>query len=294
MSFKEKWLTAVEKKNSVLCAGLDPAAFDMGRREEGLPQGVDKRDWSLKYIGAVAPFCAAVKPNLQYWKNADDMKILAEINELAHSLDMVVIEDAKLADIGSTNDAGFFYSAKKKFDAVTYSPFAGNIEEAAKQAKERDIGVICMCLMSNPEYENEKNKLVSVKNGGYDKMDTLHIMHSGLESGFYVRQYIQLAHDSAKYKLDGVVIGAPSSKNHIKEDEIASVRGYLGDNMLVLLPGVGKQGGEAQIIWGYFPKNNVIVNVGRALMFPNGQNSSSKDHITAAKQYQDMLNSLRK
>ncbi|GAH49542.1 unnamed protein product, partial [marine sediment metagenome] len=68
MPFRQKWLEAVEKKNSVLCAGLDPAEFNMGRRDKGLPEGVNKYGWAMRYIGAVAPFVAAIKPNLQYWK----------------------------------------------------------------------------------------------------------------------------------------------------------------------------------------------------------------------------------
>ncbi len=41
-SFREKWLEAVKEKNSVLCAGLDPAEFGMGRGEKGLPKNVIK------------------------------------------------------------------------------------------------------------------------------------------------------------------------------------------------------------------------------------------------------------
>jgi len=72
VSFREKWLAAVDKKNSVLCAGLDLADFEMGRGVEGLPSGVKKRDWTLAYIEAVAPHSAALKPNFQYWKGEGD------------------------------------------------------------------------------------------------------------------------------------------------------------------------------------------------------------------------------
>jgi orotidine-5'-phosphate decarboxylase len=307
MSFKEKWLAAVEKKNSVLCAGLDPAEFNMERGDEGLPKSEpSKRHWAVRYIEAVAPYCAAIKPNIQYWKgrgymqDEEDMCTLGEICGLSHALGMVVIEDSKLADIGSTNDAGMYYAAKKGMNAITYSPFAGNIKEAVEQAHKRNLGLISMCLMSNPEYEKEKNKLVSIEGeSGYDSKDIITMndvpyAQQSINDVQYVKQYIQLAHDSAKYGLDGIVIGAPSKKNHIKEEEIQKARRYAGDNMLALLPGAGAQGGEASSIWKYFGKDNVIVNVGRALMFPNGQNSSSEDHITAAKQYQDMLNGLRK
>ena len=100
---------------------------------------------------------------------------------------------------------------------------------------------------------------------------------------------MQLAHDAQKYGIDGIVIGAPGGKSHIQEDEVERARFYAGADMLVLLPGVGAQGGEAQYIWKHFDPDHVIVNVGRALMFPK-----DGDHKAAAQYYQRTLNELRK
>jgi orotidine-5'-phosphate decarboxylase len=288
MSFREKWLEAVEKKNSVLCAGIDPAEFDMGRGNKGLPEDVNKKQWALRFIEAVAPYCAAVKPNLQYWKEEGDMGALFHMVSLAHSLDMVVIDDSKLADIGSTNDAGLFYSALKGFDAVTFSPFAGNIGEAARQGRDRGIGVIAMCLMSNAQYAAEKNALVPVNHATYNQEDIVRVNGTA-----YAKRYITLAHDAQAYMLEGIVIGAPSPDNHIKDEELKKASVYAGPDMLVLLPGLGAQGGEAEKIWQHFSPKNVIVNVGRSLMLPNGSNSTPEEQAETAKNYQDMLNRLR-
>jgi orotidine-5'-phosphate decarboxylase len=114
----------LKKKNSVLCAGLDPAEHEMGRGNKGLSEGVDKTMWALNFVQAVASDCVAIKPNIQYWQDIDGMDGLRCINECATDLGLVVIEDKKLADIGSTNDAGIFY-ASERAHAVTYSPFAG-------------------------------------------------------------------------------------------------------------------------------------------------------------------------
>ncbi len=294
-SFREKWLEAVEKKNSVLCAGLDPAEYGMGRGEKGLQEGKSKNIWAFYYINAVAPYCAALKPNIQYWKNEGGMEALNELNALAHSLGLVVIEDSKLADIGSTNDAGMFYCYLKQADAVTLSPFAGNMQEAVKQAHEKGTGLISMCLMSNPEYEREKNKLVPLnKEDSASWPDFLSDEAVKIKNTVYAPQYLQLARDAQKFGVEAIVIGAPSTKNHIKEQEIANIRGVVDSNMLVLLPGVGFQEGEAKAIWKYFGKNNVIVNVGRSLMLPKGSNSTPQQQAETAKQYRDMLNQLRK
>lgn len=291
MPFREKWLEAVERKNSVLCAGLDPAEFNMGRGEKGLPKGKNKLAFSLNYLKAVSPYVSIIKPNLQYFKKEGDLLALKEIYEAAQDLGLLVIEDSKLADIGSTNDAGFFYAAQRA-DAVTFSPFAGNIEEAAQQAHNRGVGVISMCLMSNPEFKREKNKLVDVSDDTFPK-DYRHQDIISVDDVPHVKQYIYLANQSSKHGLDGIVIGAPSEKNHITHEELKNVYEYSNDEILVLLPGVGHQGGEAGEIWNYYGPERVIVNVGRALMFPQGSDSTSEDHVAVAKHYRDMLNDLR-
>ncbi len=270
MDFANKWYQAVLEKDSVVCAGLDPAEFDMGRGRKGLPEGVDKGQWALEYVEAVAPYCAAVKPNIQYWKDIGDMKTLTKISKLAHEEGMVVIDDSKLSDIGSTNEAGFYYTNKHLADAVTYAPFAMNIEEAAEQGKNWNVGVIALCIMSNPQFEVMKNAKVT-----YD--------------GKEMRMFEYIAMQCGEHDISGVVIGAPSDDNHITEEEIATARQYLS-NLLVLMPGVGEQGGEAKKIYEQFGKDEVIVNVGRSFMFP-GKDSSWDE---AGQYYKDMLNKARK
>lgn len=290
-TFREEWLKAVYIKNSVLCAGIDPAEFGMGRKKKGLNEDVDKLDWAIRYIKVVAPFIAAIKPNLQYWKDSKDMGRLEIISVLAHDLGLVVIDDSKLADIGSTNDAGFFYAQRHGADAVTFSPFAGNMEEASNQAHNHHLGIISMCLMSNPESEREKKKLVGMIYGKGDNYKGSDIIKAKGES--FVPQYIQLAHDAQKYGIDCIVVGAPSEDNHVSDEEIERVRAYVDDQMLVLMPGVGEQGGEAEVIWKYFNPDSVIVNVGRGLMFANGPDTTPKQHAEKAEYYKKMLNNLR-
>lgn len=293
--FRHRWFETVEKKESVLCAGLDPAKPEMERKDKGLPPGEDKFEWSKDYIEAVAPYCAAIKYNIQYWKDVGDMEDLVDLVKLAHKNDLLVIEDSKLVDIGSTNEAGVFYAAQKGADAVTFSQFAGNTEEAVQQGEKWGVALIGMCLMSNPQYKIQKDKQTPIRGTErlrYDKRDILTVGPPGLRS-HYVKQYIHLAKEANDEGLAGIVIGAPSEKNHITETEISKVRSYVSDDMLVLLPGVGAQGGEADQIWKYFDKDNVIVNVGRSLMLPNGMLTTPEQQAETAIQYNETLNNLR-
>ncbi len=304
MNFNEKYKEARGlREGSILCAGLDPAEFGMGRGEKGLAEGTVKKDWALQYVEAVAPFASALKINTNYWEDAGDVESLREIVELAKYNGMVVIEDSKRRDIGPTNDAGLFYTQRNGYDAATFSPFAGNLEEAAKQAHERGLGLISMCIMSNPEFEKVKNSWVEMvepialkneTNGDYiekmydlfwqlvDKRDRIKISGSN-----HIRNYLDLAFRAQAMGTDGIVIGAPSGKNHIKEFEIENVsRVYNG---LILVPGIGAQGGELILLRKYFDKGRLMVNVGRELMFPNGLRSTPQDQCEAASKYSKLF-----
>jgi len=284
--FIDRWREAVKEKNSVLCAGLDPADYWQAN-ENTMPEGVDKVDWSLDFIDKIAPYSAAVKINGKFVDELSGKEKKMLVDRI-HQHGMVAIWDHKLPDIGNTNDSGFYHADNFGFDAVTYSPFPGNFEEAAVQAHNRGMGVIGMCIMSNSQHFAEKNKLVDITQdtAGYHLEDILEMKHPKLGDRKYVPQFIQLAHDSAAYKWDGVVIGAPSPGNHVTLDEVARVKAYAGDNMLVLMPGVGAQGGDAAPILQMFG-DNVIVNVGRAVLY-------AKDPAKEAQKYQLMLNELRK
>jgi orotidine-5'-phosphate decarboxylase len=298
VSFIEKWLAAVDKKGSNLCAGMDPSEYAMGRTEkgEGLPAGADKRRWALDYLEAVAPYVAGFKPNLRYWGSAfdNDLETLNELFGKAEELGVIAIQDSKEADIGSTNDAGIFYAAMRGADAVTIAPYAGNMEEAAQQGKDRKIGLITMCMMSNPDYKKEKNMLVDVSDNSeaYDIKDITTLGGDGIIP--YVRRYIQLARDANRFGIDGIVLGAPSSKNHITEEEVANVAKYFRKDGLILVPGIGAQGGEVSMLVKYFKMEQMIANVGRSLMFPKGPNSTPEDQANAAKEYFEMLKNLKK
>ncbi|MFP4638040.1 MAG: orotidine 5'-phosphate decarboxylase [Spirochaetaceae bacterium] len=271
MDFCEHWSATARKRGSVLCAGLDPAPVDLGRGERGLPAGTDRREWSLRYLEAVAPHCAALKPNVQYWKGPGDIEVLEEVCGAARDLGLVIIEDAKLADIGSTNDAGFFYAARRA-DAVTFAPFAGNVAEAVSQAHARNVGIIVLCLMSNPEYAAEKRKRRAPE---------------------AEPQYLELATVARETGADGVVVGAPSGANHITAEELEAVGERIGTGTVVLMPGIGAQGGEANGVWRVFGPEQVIVNAGRALMFPHGSRSTPAEQAQAARIFNEKLNAAR-
>src|SRR3989344_1808519 len=213
MSFAQKWQETIARKNSIICAGLDPAEYGQ-RAGASLPLGANKLEWCLDFVEIVAPYSAAVKPNRNYIKDFSRAETQTLVNRI-HELGMLAIDDSKLADIGDTNDSGLYHSQMEGFDAVTYAPFPGNTQEAVKQAHGRGLGLIALVLMSNKEFEIIKNSTIR-----------------GLKG------YEYFAMQVAEYDADGMVIGAPSEKNHIKDLEVRRARDITGGKSLVLMPGV--------------------------------------------------------
>jgi orotidine-5'-phosphate decarboxylase len=92
--------------------------------------------------------------------------------------------------------------------------------------------------------------------------------------------YRFLAQQSAEAKAAGIVIGAPSPGNHITLDEISEVARILPE-ALVLVPGIGAQGGDIAPILGIFGQRT-IANVGRAIIY-------AQDPAQEARKYRDMI-----
>lgn len=251
MTFKEKWLACRRLKNTQLCVGLDPA--DYGQRDKNtLPKGVHKLNWCLKFIDDIAPHAAAVKINRNFIKDFSRSHTKM-ICQHIHDHGMISIDDSKLCDVGSSNEAGFYHAAEEGFDAVTYSPFPGNIDEAAMQAHHHGVGIIALLLMSNPQFVSTKKSMI---NG--------------------VPFYDHICDNLVKANVDGVVIGAISPDNHLTRHDLELAEKKL-TQQLVLVPGLGEQGGDVSEHLTLF-KERAIINVGRSIL-------SAADPREAAKSF---------
>ena len=254
--FVQKYIEIVEKKNSILCVGLDPAL--PSQRENYVMPTDDRIAFMKSIIYDVAPYASAIKMNRQYLigLSVDELR---QLNILIHQQDMISIIDHKLGDIGSSNASAIFWFKEEGFDAFTFNPFAGNIAEATKLAHENGLGIIVLTLMSNPEAVIQKEAKVNDE-----------------------ALYLRIAKECGQAKVDGVVIGATG---HITSDDIKSIRMAVGSNCLALVPGVGVQGGSANTILHYFG-SRAMINVGRGIIY-------SEDPAKAARMYNNQFNEQR-
>jgi len=275
---------SVLKKQSLLCAWLDPAPFSMWRWEQWLPEWYNEEDvfkWSASYLMAVAPHVAGLKYNRKYREWVRQLTLLKKLIILAKSLDVCIIDDSKIADIGSTNDAAYWYAKELWVDMVTLAPFAWNISNTIADAKQRELWVFSMCLMSNPEYKTQKHMLVPVDADWYMSED-LHIINEQC----YVYRYIHLAKEAKDACALGVVVWAPWAHNHIANKEIERIHHYLWSEQLILCPWIGAQWWNPKKLIELFG-DRVMVCMSRALMFPNGSYSTPEQQADEARAWKE-------
>ncbi|MHC1609144.1 MAG: orotidine-5'-phosphate decarboxylase [Candidatus Methanofastidiosia archaeon] len=253
MKFAELFYSLLEVKQSHLCVGIDPAYEGM-RLEQVISSSKnpakDILSFSQDIISKTGGEAIAFKPNQQYILPLGFSE-LKELNRMIHEQDALSILDIKLSDIGSTNDACCFWSKKCGFDAITASPFPGNMRSLWESCKRQELGLFLLCLMSNPEA------------GTFMKSDI---------KGRYA--YDVIASTIEKEGITGAVVGATIDENDMKC--ISSVL----KKALVLIPGIGAQQGSTTILEKFGKRS--IVNVSRDVIFsldPKGRARYYKEKI---------------
>ncbi|MBU4201715.1 MAG: orotidine-5'-phosphate decarboxylase [Candidatus Altiarchaeales archaeon] len=246
--FLQKYLKAREEKNSTLCIGLDPAM--PGLRKENIMPDDDIMGFCLDIIDKTAPHACAFKANSQYILFNLNMEQLQELNQKIHGSGSISILDHKLSDIGSSNLAAIHSAKKAGFDAITFSPFAGNIKEAVNQCHSNGLGIFVLTLMSNPEARIQKEFS---------------------RSGENLYEWIAAEAKDA----DGLVVGLTENAT---SKEIQKIREIAGKDKILLCPGLGAQGGSTDKL----PAGNSLVNVGRDIIY-------SKDPVKKASEFSQQL-----
>ena len=267
--FVERYLRLSEEKDSILCVGLDPALPKQRSKNTISKKYLEEADenearlqFCLDIMDQTNDFCCVYKPNQQYvWGFTKNQH--KTLTTALHKADALSILDYKLNDIGATTGSALFHIYECGYDAITFNPLLGNLQEIVDLAhKYRPrIGIIVLTLTSNPE---------AVR---YQKQATI--------AGKPI--YVAIASDVRKYGADGCVIGATG---HVTEEDIRTVRAKAGEDKLFLIPGIGAQKGDAEKIIKTAGKN-ILINVGRAIIY-------SENPAQRADQYNKTFNKIRK
>jgi orotidine-5'-phosphate decarboxylase len=254
MSFIEKLGQTIRRNNSLLCVGLDtdPAL---------IPEGVGVYEFNRAIIDATAEFVCAYKPNIAFYEALGS----EGLDTLKHTRDHIpeeipVIIDAKRGDIGNTAKAYarslFEYF---NFDAATVSPYLG-LDSLEPFIRYRDRGVIVLCRTSNA--------------GALDFQSLRCETDDGPKMLFEV-----VAAKVSEKNTDGnlgLVVGATYP------EELKLIRQRYPD-MLLLVPGIGAQGGDLQQVVNYGVdacRQKTIINSSRQILYA----SRGQDYANAAGQ----------
>ena len=213
MEFRQFIEHAATRNNSPIVLALDltrEAREDLFKR-------------TVKLIRSVSRSLCAVKFNHQILLPLGLHERVKILVDEVHKHDIPAIMDAKINDIGHTNEfiASQYFSAG--FDAIIANPFAGfkdGLEPVFRIAKSQQKGVLLLVHMSH-----------SGASEGYGQtvLD---------EKGEKRAQFEVFAERAVRWGADGVIVGATFPET------ITRVRSILGDRIPIFSPGVGVQGGS--------------------------------------------------
>jgi len=269
-NFADRLLEAIEEKQNPSVVGLDP-------RIENIPQNIRKNttpanailEFNYRIIDAVAPIVPAVKPQIAFYEQhgAEGIKVFIETIKHAKKKGLVVIEDVKRNDVGSTARAYAEAHLGKAFngDAVTVNAYLGSdgvkpFIEKARHGK----GCFVLVKTSNPSSTELQDRKLADGSRVYEAMAKL------------VNEWGRESIGSNGYSAVGAVVGAtfPREAERLRE---------LMPRSFFLVPGYGAQGGEAGDVVPCFNDDGfgAIVNSSREIIFAYKKRGGRFDEAAA-------------
>ncbi|MBN1374686.1 MAG: orotidine-5'-phosphate decarboxylase [Dehalococcoidia bacterium] len=264
MEIVKRFLNASTKNRSLLCVGLDPDPTKLPIK--------DIFEFNKAIIDATADLVCAYKPNLAFYEAMGVKGLQALKKTVDYVPDGIpVIGDAKRGDIGNTAAAYaralFDYY---KFDAVTLNPYLG-YDSVEPFLNYDGRGVFILCRTSNKSASNFQD----------------------LEDNYGMKFYQSVALRAQDWNLAdnvGLVVGATYP------EELKQIRKMCPD-MLILIPGIGAQGGNLELSVKYGVDKNsgkAIIVAARQVIYASRGSDYAQAARFAAMQLRDSINRYRK
>jgi orotidine-5'-phosphate decarboxylase len=264
--FGDRLAEAVERKRSQLVAGLDPLPDLLpvelrGDAYLGREQAAEAcARFCRGIVDAVAPHVVAVKPQLAFFEalGADGMRAFEEVCAYARSAELLVIVDGKRGDVASTARAYATAYLEREgarpppADALTVNPYLGReaIEPFLAACRRDGGGLFCVLKTSDAGGAEVQDLALS---------DGRPLWH---EVARLVREWGEDLVGECGLTSVGAVVGATHPR------AVGEARRALPQSIL-LLPGVGAQGGTAANVARAFASGpaSALVNASRSVMY---------------------------
>jgi orotidine-5'-phosphate decarboxylase len=240
MTFSERVREAVRAAGGPVCVGLDPDPERLPGAEDPLVASLALCHRALRGTRGIA---AAYKPNSAFFEALGGAGFdgLAHVRAEVRAPALGVL-DAKRGDIGSTARMYAKWAfGRLDYDAVTLHPLLG-WDSIAPFLEWPGKGVFHLVRTSNP--------------GAKDFQD-LDVRGQPL--------YIAIAERIAGWAEEHDGIGAVCGATW--PEELAKVRRALGDEVPILVPGVGAQGGSAQAVVRAAGSGPLLINSSRGILY---------------------------
>ena len=263
---KRQLFDHIKSKKSFLCVGLDP---DLEKIPKHLLETEDPIfEFNKAIIDATLPYAIAYKPNIAFYESLGiyGWQALKKTIEYIPQ-EVFTIADAKRGDIGNTSNkyAEAFFK-KMRFDAITLSPYMGQD--------------------SVTPFLNHKDKwailLASTSNVGALDFQELMIENSGGQ-----KVYEKVIEISSQWGSDQnlmYVVGAT------RVDTLTHIRKLVPDHFL-LIPGVGAQGGDLDLVCKYAmnASGGLLINSARSIIYANSTTDFAHHAALAAADLQEQM-----
>lgn len=245
----------------MLCVGLDPDLQRIPalylRGANGVEEGVVR--FCRDIVDATADLVCAFKPQIAYFAACGLESALAEVIGYIHSTypGVPVILDAKRGDIGDTARL-YAIEAFERYDAdaVTVNPYLGR-ESIEPFLAWEGRGVIVLCRTSNPDSA---------------------WLQAYPDDGESV--YLRIARAAAEWGRSGNVMLVAGATY---PEELGQIRQVV-DDMPLLVPGIGAQGGDLRAVLGAGADSTgrgLVVNTSRAVLYADAQDPGNGARRTA-------------
>ncbi len=270
MNFKDKLAKIVKKNNSILCVGLD---IDKEKMPKLLFESSKDPyfEFNKSIIDATKDLVCAYKLNMAFYEVLGKESFELLENTIDHiPKDVVIILDGKRNDIGNTarKYAQSLFETLNA-DAVTVNPYLG--EDGVKPFLEyKDKCSFILCRTSNPSAVDFQDL----------KMQQMPL-------------YQQVAEKIKEWSVHGncgAVVGATYP------EELKTIRSILGEDVPLLIPGIGKQGGDVEktVKYGTNGKGEMaIINSSRGIIYAGKDENFADASKNATISLKDEINKYR-
>lgn len=274
-SFADRLIDGINAKKSVAVVGLDP-------RIESIPEHIKNEaknqfgesfeaighaffEFNKRIIDKVSQQVAVVKPQMAFYEayGLHGIDAFDKTVTYGKKKGLIVIEDAKRNDIGSTakayaqghlGEVQEFSEKKKSFDvdAITVNAYLGTdgVAPFVESCKEFKKGIFVLVKTSNKSSGEIQDMELSKGGTVYELMAS------------YVNKWGEEEIGESSYSSVGAVVGATYP------EQAKALRGLM-EKSFFLVPGYGAQGGSAKDVLNCFNDDGygAIINSSRGIIF---------------------------